>query len=62
MEDGADNIAVPATWSPSLQEAVKADELGVVDYELTLDYNYWNYCTLRRLPAAGRNSHRSQMM
>jgi hypothetical protein len=37
--------AEPKSWSPSLQEAVKAEELGVVDYDLTLDYNYWNYRT-----------------
>lgn len=28
-----------------LQEAVKAEELGVIPYELKLDYDYWNYRT-----------------
>lgn len=28
-----------------MQEAVKAEELGVIDYDLTLDYDYWTYCT-----------------
>ncbi|KAM3087468.1 tRNA(m(1)G37)methyltransferase, variant 3 [Clarireedia jacksonii] len=32
-----------STWSTILQEAVKAQELGVIPYDLTLDYNYWNY-------------------
>jgi tRNA (guanine37-N1)-methyltransferase len=36
--------SVPTTWSPILQEAVKAEELWVVDYDLVLDYDYWNYC------------------
>ena len=36
-------LVVPTTWSPILQEAVKANELGVVDYNLVLDYDYWNY-------------------
>lgn len=40
---------MPETWSESLKEAVKAEELGVVDYELLLDYNYWNYCMWRLL-------------
>jgi hypothetical protein len=28
-----------------LLEAVKAEELGVIPYELQLDYDYWNYRT-----------------
>lgn len=41
---------VPETWSESLKEAVKAEEVGVVDYELVLDYNYWNYCRFLAVP------------
>ncbi|PQE24150.1 putative MET-10 protein [Rutstroemia sp. NJR-2017a BVV2] len=40
---------MPPTWSTILQEAVKAQELGVVPYDLTLDYNYWNYSTILTL-------------
>lgn len=35
----------PETWSQVLRDAVKAEELGVVDYELVLDYDHWNYRT-----------------
>lgn len=40
----SDELADPTTWSPILQEAVKAQELGIIQYDLTLDYDYWNYC------------------
>ncbi|RFU34301.1 hypothetical protein B7463_g2005, partial [Scytalidium lignicola] len=33
----------PATWSSILQEAVKAQEMGVIPFNLDLDYNYWTY-------------------
>jgi hypothetical protein len=33
----------PTTWSTILQQAVKAEELKVIPYSLTLDYNYWTY-------------------
>jgi tRNA (guanine37-N1)-methyltransferase len=33
------------TWSPTLQQAVKARELGVIQYNLELDYDYWTYRT-----------------
>ncbi|KAE9372253.1 guanine-N(1)--methyltransferas-like protein [Stipitochalara longipes BDJ] len=33
----------PTTWSTILQEAVKAEELKIIPYNLTLDYNYWTY-------------------
>jgi tRNA (guanine37-N1)-methyltransferase len=36
----------PSTWSPSLKEAVEAKELGVIDYNLELGYDYWTYCRL----------------
>ncbi|KAH6670644.1 guanine-N(1)--methyltransferas-like protein [Halenospora varia] len=32
-----------STWSSDLQAAVKAEEVGVIPYELTLDYKYWTY-------------------
>lgn len=35
----------PTTWSLILQQAVEAKELSVVPFELTLDYEYWNYRT-----------------
>lgn len=37
-------LADSTTWSSILQEAVKAEELGVIPYDLNLDYNYWTYC------------------
>ncbi|KAL5611524.1 hypothetical protein BROUX41_000883 [Berkeleyomyces rouxiae] len=33
----------PSTYGAVLAEAVKADELGVVPYELKLEYDYWSY-------------------
>ncbi|KAF7927831.1 hypothetical protein EAE99_005208 [Botrytis elliptica] len=33
----------PTTWSPILHEAVKAQELGVIPFDLTLGYDHWNY-------------------
>ncbi|KAL2066463.1 hypothetical protein VTL71DRAFT_2534 [Oculimacula yallundae] len=33
----------PSTWSAALREAVKAEDVGVIPYELNLDYNYWTY-------------------
>ncbi|KAH8820361.1 guanine-N(1)--methyltransferase-like protein [Xylogone sp. PMI_703] len=33
----------PTTWSPMLQDAVKAQEMGVIPFNLELDYNYWTY-------------------
>jgi len=35
----------PTTWSPILQEAVKAQEIGIIPFDLKLDYNYWTYRT-----------------
>lgn len=35
----------PSTWSPYLQEAVKSEDIGVVEYDLKLDYEYWTYRT-----------------
>lgn len=33
----------PTTWSADLQQAVKEDDIGIIPYDLTLDYNYWTY-------------------
>lgn len=38
-------IIEPGTWSPILHEAVKAEELSIISYELKLDYDYWGYRT-----------------
>ena len=38
-----DCVADSKTWSEVLQEAVNKEELGVIPYELKLDYDYWNY-------------------
>lgn len=35
----------PTTWSAILKQAVEAKEMSIMPYELTLDYNYWNYRT-----------------
>ncbi|KAF4636532.1 hypothetical protein G7Y89_g1556 [Cudoniella acicularis] len=33
----------PTTWSTELQESVKEEELQIVPYDLTLNYDYWTY-------------------
>lgn len=33
----------PETWGPVIQELVKLDEVGIVPYQLKLDYDYWSY-------------------
>ncbi|ESZ92813.1 hypothetical protein SBOR_6800 [Sclerotinia borealis F-4128] len=38
----------PTTWSPVLQEAVKAQDLGVIPYDLTLNYDHWNYIEIMK--------------
>jgi len=38
----------PSTWSPILKEAVKGEDVGVIPYDLKLDYNYWTYRTYVR--------------
>jgi tRNA (guanine37-N1)-methyltransferase len=47
-EEKVDLCLDPKTWSTVLQEAVKAEDLKVIPYNLTLDYNYWTYRTLVR--------------
>lgn len=43
MAEDVDPWSDPTTWSPILQEAVKAQELGVIPFDLTLKYDHWNY-------------------
>ena len=43
----------PKTWSDALQEAVNAEEVKVIPYDLTLNYDYWNYCMIVRYLATG---------
>ncbi|KAJ5038854.1 uncharacterized protein L3040_006533 [Drepanopeziza brunnea f. sp. 'multigermtubi'] len=33
----------PTTWSAVLQEAVEKDDIGIIPYNLKLDYSYWTY-------------------
>ncbi|KAI9048130.1 hypothetical protein LZ554_007925 [Drepanopeziza brunnea f. sp. 'monogermtubi'] len=33
----------PTTWSAVLQEAVEKDDIGIIPYDLKLDYSYWTY-------------------
>ncbi|KAH7035356.1 Met-10+ like-protein-domain-containing protein [Microdochium trichocladiopsis] len=33
----------PETWGPCLKEAVSQQEVGVVPFDLTLQYDYWSY-------------------
>ncbi|KXJ95323.1 Met-10+ like-protein-domain-containing protein [Microdochium bolleyi] len=33
----------PETWGPCLKEAVGEQEVGVVPFDLTLQYDYWSY-------------------
>ncbi|POS87571.1 hypothetical protein EPUL_000868, partial [Erysiphe pulchra] len=33
----------PTTWSPVLAEAVNANKLKVLSYDVKLDYDYWSY-------------------
>lgn len=34
-----------STWSSSLREAVATEELGVIPFDLQIDYEYWTYRT-----------------
>jgi tRNA (guanine37-N1)-methyltransferase len=40
--DPSVNAAMPETWGPMLKEGVDKSELGVVPYELKLDYDYFS--------------------
>ena len=43
-------VADPKTWSDVLQDAVKAEDLGIIPYDLKLEYDYWNYRTFAKVP------------
>lgn len=36
-------MVASATWGPTLQEGVKAEEVDMIPYELTLGYDKWTY-------------------
>ena len=37
------SVKSPETWGPVIQDAVKEEELGIIPYELKIDYDYWSY-------------------
>ncbi|KAI0974274.1 Met-10+ like-protein-domain-containing protein [Xylaria arbuscula] len=50
---------VPDTWTPLLRDAVEKQDLGVVPYDLSLDYSHWTYEEVMRclLPPEMRDEH-----
>ncbi|OTB06614.1 hypothetical protein M426DRAFT_20712 [Hypoxylon sp. CI-4A] len=50
---------LPETWTSILQEGVASKELGVIPYDLSLDYDYWSYEDIMKclLPADVRDEH-----
>lgn len=52
-------VAVPETWTPILQDGVASKEIGVVPYDLFLDYDYWSYEDVMKslLPPGLRDEH-----
>ncbi|KAI2629775.1 Met-10+ like-protein-domain-containing protein [Hypoxylon sp. NC1633] len=49
----------PATWTPVIQDGVASKEIGVVPYDLSLDYDYWSYEDVMKslLPPDLRDEH-----
>ncbi|KAI0890002.1 Met-10+ like-protein-domain-containing protein [Annulohypoxylon maeteangense] len=49
----------PETWTPILHEGVASKEIGVIPYDLTLDYDYWSYEDVMKslLPSDLRDEH-----
>ncbi|KAI1431461.1 Met-10+ like-protein-domain-containing protein [Xylaria sp. CBS 124048] len=49
----------PDTWSSLLRDGVEKQELGILPYELSLDYTYWTYDDVMRclLPPDKREHH-----
>ena len=45
-------MTASGTWGPTLQEGVKAEEVDMVSYDLTLGYDKWTYRKHARLSAA----------
>ncbi|KAH9909392.1 Met-10+ like-protein-domain-containing protein [Xylariomycetidae sp. FL2044] len=39
---------VPDTWGAVLTEAVRKQELGIIPYDLTIDYDYWTHDDVMR--------------
>ncbi|KAI1385104.1 Met-10+ like-protein-domain-containing protein [Hypoxylon trugodes] len=52
---------VPETWTPIIKDGVASKELGVVSYDLSLDYDYWSYEDVMKslLPSDLRDEHDS---
>ncbi|KAI6093761.1 Met-10+ like-protein-domain-containing protein [Hypoxylon rubiginosum] len=52
-------VGVPETWTPILQEGVSSNEVGIVPYDLSLDYDYWSYEDVMKsvLPPNLRDEH-----
>ncbi|KAI0842044.1 Met-10+ like-protein-domain-containing protein [Hypoxylon sp. FL0890] len=50
---------VPETWTPVIQEGVASSEIGVIPYDLSLDYDYWSYEDVMKslLPPDLRDEH-----
>ncbi|KAI0141012.1 Met-10+ like-protein-domain-containing protein [Hypoxylon sp. NC0597] len=50
---------VPETWTPAIQEGVASKEIGVIPYDLSLDYDYWSYEDVMKslLPPDLRDEH-----
>ncbi|KAI0898293.1 Met-10+ like-protein-domain-containing protein [Annulohypoxylon nitens] len=50
---------VPETWTPLIQEGVASKEIGVIPYDLFLDYDYWSYEDVMKslLPSDLRDEH-----
>ncbi|KAF3056379.1 tRNA (guanine(37)-N1)-methyltransferase [Daldinia childiae] len=50
---------VPETWTSSLQDGVASKEIGIVPYNLSLDYDYWSYEDVMKslLPPDLRDEH-----
>ncbi|KAI1148631.1 Met-10+ like-protein-domain-containing protein [Nemania diffusa] len=50
---------VPDTWTPLVRDGIEKQELDMVSYDLSLDYNYWTYEEVMRclLPQERRDEH-----
>ncbi|KAI1203000.1 Met-10+ like-protein-domain-containing protein [Nemania serpens] len=49
----------PETWTPLVRDGIEKQELGIVPYDLSLDYAYWTYDEVMRclLPPEPRDEH-----
>jgi tRNA (guanine37-N1)-methyltransferase len=50
---------VPDTWTPLVRDGIEKQELDILPYDLSLDYNYWTYDDVMRclLPSEPRDDH-----